>query len=59
MLAGWAGVMILLGVVDEVLPGEQSALGVLPDVSIFATTVTPAFDTRYHIKIKLIMKVPF
>src|SRR5262249_23602518 len=28
MLAGWAGVMILLGVVDEVLPGEQAALGV-------------------------------
>jgi len=26
MLAGWAGVMILLGVVDEVLPGEQAAL---------------------------------
>ena len=28
MLTGWAGVMILLGVVDEVLPGEQAALGV-------------------------------
>jgi hypothetical protein len=28
MLAGRAGVMILLGVVDEVLPGEQAALGV-------------------------------
>src|SRR5215469_18900923 len=28
VLAGWAGVMILLGVVDEVLPGEQAALGV-------------------------------
>src|SRR3974377_2128309 len=28
MLAGWAGVMILLGVVDEVLSGEQAALGV-------------------------------
>src|SRR5215471_3616732 len=28
MLAGRAGVMILLGIVDEVLPGEQAALGV-------------------------------
>src|SRR5215470_17364258 len=28
MLAGWAGVMILLGVVDEILAGEQAALGV-------------------------------
>src|SRR5262249_28106228 len=28
MLAGRAGVMILLGVVDEVLPSEQAALGV-------------------------------
>src|SRR6201987_4884106 len=28
MLAGWAGIIILLGVVDEVLPGEQAALGV-------------------------------
>src|SRR5215510_12999519 len=28
MLAGRAGVMILHGVVDEVLPGEQAALGV-------------------------------
>src|ERR1700747_2167224 len=28
MLAGRAGVMILLSVVDEVLPGEQAALGV-------------------------------
>ena len=28
MLAGRAGVMILLGVVDEVLAGEQTTLGV-------------------------------
>ena len=28
MLTGRAGVMILLSVVDEVLPGEQAALGV-------------------------------
>src|SRR5262249_56198882 len=28
MFAGRAGVMILLSVVDEVLPGEQAALGV-------------------------------
>ena len=25
--ARWAGVMVVLGVVDEVLPGEQTALG--------------------------------
>jgi hypothetical protein len=25
--ARWAGVMVVLGVVDEVLPGEQAALG--------------------------------
>src|SRR5262249_10778952 len=25
--ARWAGVMVMLGIVDEVLPGEQTALG--------------------------------
>ena len=25
--ARWAGVVVVLGVVDEVLPGEQTALG--------------------------------
>ena len=35
--ARWAGVMVVLGIVDEVLPGEQTALGPL-DVRVLGTT---------------------
>ena len=35
--ARWAGVVVVLGIVDEVLPGEQTALGPL-DVRVLGTT---------------------